>query len=191
MTDSKRELIQKVVVQFKLEVTLFSSKMNDNTRWIGYNPIQVLEASTFFPLEENLTSLNVEDIDLEDEKKDFFNTFTRLKHVYFKKFHYCTSYAPQVKICHPASDGVSSLHHLLSTPLLRSAVWGISCATCMGNTLVLWGRFTAKDENRVLSIVIRNLAVKSELINSPIVTNTLIEIQIFKMDWKLRNDCEK
>ena len=54
--------------------------------------------------------------------------------------------------------GVSSLSHLLGKPLLRAAVWGISCVTCLGNALVLWGRFTAKDENRVLSIVIRNLA---------------------------------
>lgn len=58
--------------------------------------------------------------------------------------------------------GVSSLYHLLSTPLLRAAVWGISCATCLGNALVLWGRLTAKDENQVLSIVIRNLAGKTD-----------------------------
>jgi len=55
-------------------------------------------------------------------------------------------------------QGVSSTSHLLSKSLLRAAVWSISCVTCLGNSLVLWGRFTAKDENRVLSIVIRNLA---------------------------------
>lgn len=56
------------------------------------------------------------------------------------------------------SEGVSSMSHLLDKPLLRAAVWSISCVTCLGNSLVLWGRFTAKDENRVLSIIIRNLA---------------------------------
>lgn len=55
-------------------------------------------------------------------------------------------------------QGVSSTSHLLSKSLLRAAVWSISCVTCLGNSLVLWGRFTARDENRVLSIVIRNLA---------------------------------
>lgn len=69
-------------------------------------------------------------------------------------------YAPNVKKCRPVSDGVSSLSHLLGKPLLRGAVWGISSVTCLGNLLVLWGRFTARDENRVLSIVIRNLAGK-------------------------------
>lgn len=56
------------------------------------------------------------------------------------------------------TTGVSSRKHLLGKPLLRAAVWGISCVTCLGNALVLWGRLTARDENRVLSIMIRNLA---------------------------------
>lgn len=56
--------------------------------------------------------------------------------------------------------GVSSLSHLLDKTLLRAAVWIISGVTCVGNVLVLWGRFTAKDENRVLTIIIRNLAGK-------------------------------
>lgn len=35
--------------------------------------------------------------------------------------------------------------------------------TCLGNSLVLWGRYTQRDENRSLSIVIRNLAVSDML----------------------------
>lgn len=35
--------------------------------------------------------------------------------------------------------------------------------TCIGNSLVLWGRFTQRDENRAVSIVIRNLAVSDIL----------------------------
>lgn len=47
--------------------------------------------------------------------------------------------------------------------MLRVAVWGISGVTILGNILVLWGRFIYKDENRVLSIVIRNLAIADML----------------------------
>lgn len=35
--------------------------------------------------------------------------------------------------------------------------------TCIGNSLVLWGRFTQRDENRAVSMVIRNLAVSDFL----------------------------
>lgn len=35
--------------------------------------------------------------------------------------------------------------------------------TCLGNALVLWGRFTNRDENRAVSMVIRNLAVSDML----------------------------
>lgn len=35
--------------------------------------------------------------------------------------------------------------------------------TCLGNGLVLWGRFTYRDENRAVSLVIRNLAVSDLL----------------------------
>lgn len=35
--------------------------------------------------------------------------------------------------------------------------------TCVGNSLVLWGRFTHRDENCAVSMVIRNLAVSDML----------------------------
>ncbi|XP_043279136.1 relaxin receptor 1-like isoform X2 [Venturia canescens] len=129
---------------------------------IGYNPIENLPMSVFEPL-KNLESLGVEEIDMDNMENNVFDLFTKLDFVYFKKFYYCTTYAPKVKKCRPASDGVSSLSHLLGKPLLRAAVWSISAVTCLGNALVLWGRFTAKDENRVLSIIIRNLAVSDML----------------------------
>ncbi|KAG7201394.1 hypothetical protein KM043_004156 [Ampulex compressa] len=141
---------------------LFHPLKNLTKLLIGYNPINDLPMSLLDPL-RNLRSLGVEDINMDNLQKDAFGVFSSLDFVYFKKFHYCTTYAPKVQKCRPASDGVSSLSHLLSKPLLRAAVWGISCVTCMGNALVLWGRFTARDENRVLSIVIRNLAVSDML----------------------------
>lgn len=129
---------------------------------IGYNPIENLPIKVLKPL-ENLQSLGVEEINMENIEKSAFDYFKKLDFVYFKKFHYCTTYAPNVKKCRPISDGVSSFSDLLEKPLLRGAVWGISLVTIMGNALVLWGRFVAKDENRVLSIMIRNLAVSDML----------------------------
>lgn len=59
--------------------------------------------------------------------------------------------------------GVSTLHDLLSKPVLRYATWSMAAVTCIGNALVLWGRFTHRDESRAVSMVIRNLAVADML----------------------------
>lgn len=56
------------------------------------------------------------------------------------------------------TQGVSSLEDLLTKPVLRYSVWLMATLTCLGNGLVLWGRFTFRDENRTVSMVIRNLA---------------------------------
>ncbi|XP_076669230.1 leucine-rich repeat-containing G protein-coupled receptor 3 isoform X2 [Andrena cerasifolii] len=129
---------------------------------LGYNQLYNLPVAVLSPL-VRLHSLDLEGISLETLEKNAFDVFLQLENVYFKKFHYCATYAPKVKWCRPSSDGVSSLSHLLDKILLRTAVWVISCVTCMGNVLVLWGRLTAKDENRVLTIIIRNLAVSDML----------------------------
>ncbi|TGZ49210.1 Uncharacterized protein DBV15_05910 [Temnothorax longispinosus] len=129
---------------------------------LAYNRIVTIPSNVFKPV-NNLSKLSVEDINMDNMDKNAFDAFPRLDFVYFKKFHYCMTYAPKVQKCRPTSDGVSSMSHLLDKPLLRTAVWSISCVTCLGNSLVLWGRFTAKDENRVLSIIIRNLAVSDML----------------------------
>lgn len=65
---------------------------------------------------------------------------------------------PAIRHCEPKSDGISSHEDLLSKPVLRYSTWGMALLTCIGNGLVLWGRITLKDENRNVSIVIRNLA---------------------------------
>lgn len=54
--------------------------------------------------------------------------------------------------------GVSSTTHLLEKPILRYATWITSIITCIGNILVIWGRCTIRDDNKVLNLVIRNLA---------------------------------
>lgn len=39
----------------------------------------------------------------------------------------------------------------------------MAIVTCLGNSLVVWGRFTQRDENHAVSLVIRNLAVSDML----------------------------
>ncbi|KAK9305298.1 hypothetical protein QLX08_003651 [Tetragonisca angustula] len=143
-------------------LNVFQPLKNLTRLQLGYNRIHNLPMAVLTPL-RRLYSLDLEGINLDTLQKNAFDTFEQLDFVYFKKFHYCATYAPRAKRCRPTSDGVSSLSHLLDKTLLRAAVWVISCVTCMGNVLVLWGRFTAKDENRVLTIIIRNLAVSDML----------------------------
>lgn len=59
--------------------------------------------------------------------------------------------------------GLSTTKDLLSKSVLRYSAYTMAVVTCLGNSLVLWGRYTQRDENRALSIVIRNLAVSDML----------------------------
>ncbi|KYQ51006.1 Relaxin receptor 1 [Trachymyrmex zeteki] len=129
---------------------------------LAYNRIVTIPSNVFQSV-NNLSKLLIGYNPVVELSMTLFNPLNNLRSLYFKKFHYCMTYAPKVQKCRPTSDGVSSISHLLDKPLLRAAVWTISCLTCLGNSLVLWGRFTAKDENRVLSIIIRNLAVSDML----------------------------
>lgn len=84
----------------------------------------------------------------------------------------------RVQVCRPHTDGLFSIvlflsensslfrfplgisnTDLLMNPTLRYAAWLMALLTCIGNAVVLWGRFTFRDENRSVSMVIRNLAV--------------------------------
>ncbi|KYN34437.1 Relaxin receptor 1 [Trachymyrmex septentrionalis] len=129
---------------------------------LAYNRIVTIPSNVFQSV-NNLSKLLIGYNPVVELSMTLFNPLNNLRSLYFKKFHYCMTYAPKVQKCRPTSDGMSSMSHLLDKPLLRAAVWTISCLTCLGNSLVLWGRFTAKDENRVLSIIIRNLAVSDML----------------------------
>lgn len=72
---------------------------------------------------------------------------------------------PSLALCYGcfARSGLSTIDDLLSKPILRYSAWGMAMITCLGNSLVLWGRFTQRDENRAVSMVIRNLAVSDML----------------------------
>ncbi|XP_046434882.1 relaxin receptor 1 isoform X4 [Neodiprion fabricii] len=156
-------------------------------RILGFNPIENLGIDVLNPLQD-LRSLDLQEIEIDNMDKNVFSMLPNLSFVYFKKFHYCTTYAPQVQVCLPRSDGVSSLSDLLGKPLLRAAVWGISCVTCLGNALVLWGRLTARDENRVLSIMIRNLAVSDMLMGVYLLTIAAKDLQYRDVYNVMAND---
>lgn len=70
---------------------------------------------------------------------------------------------------------------LLTKPILRYSTWLMASLSCLGNTLVLWGRFTCHDENRAVSMVIRNLAVADFLMG-------LYLIIIGVQDWRYRQN---
>ena len=53
---------------------------------------------------------------------------------------------------------MSTKKDLLSKPVLRYSSWMMALFTFVGNGLVLWGRFSYRDENRAVSLVIKNLA---------------------------------
>lgn len=55
--------------------------------------------------------------------------------------------------------GISSRENLLENQTLRYAAWVMAFFTCVGNLMVLWGRYKYRDENRSVSLVIRSLAV--------------------------------
>ncbi|XP_046490688.1 leucine-rich repeat-containing G protein-coupled receptor 3 isoform X5 [Neodiprion pinetum] len=156
-------------------------------RILSFNPIENLSIDVLNPLQD-LRSLDLQEIEIDNMDKNVFSMLPNLSFVYFKKFHYCTTYAPQVQVCLPRSDGVSSLSDLLGKRLLRAAVWGISCVTCLGNALVLWGRLTARDENRVLSIMIRNLAVSDMLMGFYLLTIAAKDLQYRDVYNVMAND---
>ncbi|XP_068245480.1 relaxin receptor 2-like [Palaemon carinicauda] len=89
---------------------------------------------------------------------DAFLGLQSLKSFYFMRFRYC-SYFPKVPDCHPKTDGVSSFENLLVRLELRVAVWLVATLTMVGNFTVLAGRFFTRDDNKLLSLFIRNLAV--------------------------------
>lgn len=90
------------------------------------------------------------------------SAMTSIKAIFYNRFYYC-SMTPQIKNCKPNSDGISTIDDLLSKPILRYSAWSMATITCIGNSLVLWGRFTQRDENRAVSMVVRNLAVSDFL----------------------------
>ncbi|KAB0801519.1 hypothetical protein PPYR_05873 [Photinus pyralis] len=135
---------------------LFDSLSSLGSLYLGQNPLYYLPRHLFYKM-ENLQSLNLDGIEIENIDLSIFSTTPNLKSVYFKKYFYCT-FAPRVRRCRPLSDGISSVDQLLAKPILRYAIWITCFVTCIGNAMVIYERMTSRDENKVLSLVIKNLA---------------------------------
>lgn len=106
----------------------------------------------------NFTRRDLRNTSQADIDFAYIANMNSIEAIYYDEFHYC-SFTPSIPHCMPSTDGVSTLEDLLSNPVLRYATWSMATITCLGNGLVLWGRFTHRDESRAVSMVIRNLAV--------------------------------
>ncbi|XP_077287759.1 leucine-rich repeat-containing G protein-coupled receptor 3 [Arctopsyche grandis] len=135
------------------------------------NPLQNLYKLRFsenqLKISGDIIPKNVRELYLDgmnEDKIDFavLNSLKNLKFIKFPSFYYC-SFVPAVIRCDPYTDGISDLKNLLTKPALRLSAWLIALITIIGNVLVLWGRGTSRDENRALSLLIRNLAVADML----------------------------
>ncbi|XP_049846728.1 relaxin receptor 1 [Schistocerca gregaria] len=132
---------------------------------LGNNPVTFIPGDLFQNL-TNLQSLDLRAINIENIDTTMFTLLKKLDFVYFKTFNYC-KYAPTVPKCKPSTDGVSSAEHLLSRPELRASLWATAGCTAVGNALVLLGRGQAASaaDNRVVSLVVRNLAASDLLMS--------------------------
>ncbi|KAL1492712.1 hypothetical protein ABEB36_010928 [Hypothenemus hampei] len=144
-----------------LPENVFASQQQLTKLSFGYNPLRSLPEKIFSNL-PNLLSLHLEDIEILNIDTKMFGGLDGLKWIYFKTYTYCT-FAPEVPRCRPLSDGISSLNQLLYKPIFRYSNWLMCVITIGGNSLVLFGRFLFRDENKNLSIVIKNLAVSDGL----------------------------
>ncbi|KAJ8941262.1 hypothetical protein NQ314_010460, partial [Rhamnusium bicolor] len=107
---------------------------------------------------------NIEEVEIKNIETSMFSSLENLESISFKKYSYCL-YVSSVSKCRPLADGISSNNQLLYKPIFRYTNWVICFATCAGNIMVLFGRYIFQDENRVLSLIIKNLAVSDFLMS--------------------------
>ncbi|XP_054086519.1 relaxin receptor 2 [Zeugodacus cucurbitae] len=117
----------------------------------------------------NISYLNLTGIPFERIDFEAINLMSNLKYIEFDRFYFC-SMTPQLRMCKPNSDGVSSFRDLLSKPVLRYSAWIMAFVTVVGNIMVLWGRFIYRDENIAVTMVIRNLALADILMGFYLIT---------------------
>ncbi|KAL0276039.1 UNVERIFIED_CONTAM: hypothetical protein PYX00_003713 [Menopon gallinae] len=140
-----------------LPESVFSGLIHLTKLFMGNNPFFRIPSHLFLNLRE-LSSLDLSEIEITNIDIEMFAMMTNLEFVYLKKFYYCT-FVPTVPKCEPKTDGLSTKDNLLGRPVLRITVWIVAFATCIGNMYVFWERLITRDENRVLSWIVRNLAV--------------------------------
>ncbi|XP_073991683.1 uncharacterized protein isoform X7 [Rhodnius prolixus] len=104
-----------------------------------------------------LNKLGLEDIDLYNIDYTMFTSLNKLQFVYFKRFKYCMQ-VPQVPICSPRSDGVSTAENLLADVILRTTLWFVAVFIILCNGLVLLHRLKGLKQSSPLNLIITNLA---------------------------------
>lgn len=135
-----------------------------------------------------LKSLNLTGISISNINRFHFSRNRNLSHLYFSRFKYCL-FAPQARICHPSSDGVSSLEHLLVYPILRVSVWIVAFFTCLGNLTVITWRSVSRNEDAVLSLFVKNLSFADLLMGVYLVSIGLNDIGfqdqylLYALEW--------
>ncbi|XP_073832031.1 leucine-rich repeat-containing G protein-coupled receptor 3 [Musca autumnalis] len=122
---------------------------------LAFTPLKVDDS---FLQTLNVSYLNLNGIKFEMIEFEAIQNMLNLKYIIYDRFYFC-SMTPNVKHCKPNTDGVSSFKDLLSKPVLRYSAWIMAVITITGNIMVLWGRFIYRDENKAVTMVIRNLAL--------------------------------
>uniref|UniRef100_A0A1I8Q2L5 G-protein coupled receptors family 1 profile domain-containing protein n=1 Tax=Stomoxys calcitrans TaxID=35570 RepID=A0A1I8Q2L5_STOCA len=122
---------------------------------LAYTPLKVDHSFLQFL---NVSYLNLNGIKFESIEFEAIQSMPNLKYIVYDRFYFC-SMTPNVRRCKPNTDGVSSFKDLLSKPVLRYSAWIMAVITITGNIMVLWGRFIYRDENKAVTMVIRNLAL--------------------------------
>uniref|UniRef100_A0A1A9Z6V6 G-protein coupled receptors family 1 profile domain-containing protein n=1 Tax=Glossina pallidipes TaxID=7398 RepID=A0A1A9Z6V6_GLOPL len=138
---------------------------------LGYTPLQIHGS---FLRQLNVSYLNLTGIPFGSIDFETINVMTNLKYIIYDRFYYC-SMTPNVRMCRPISDGLSTFRDLLSKPVLRYSVWIMAFITLTGNIMVLWGRFIYRDENVTLAMVIRNLAFADLLMGFYLLTIGILD----------------
>ncbi|XP_066507010.1 relaxin receptor 2a [Hoplias malabaricus] len=122
---------------------------------ISHNTLLHIHAGHFDHLVQ-LESLVLEGIAIPDIQTKMFLPMSKLSHIYFKDFQYC-SYVPHVRKCKPNTDGISSFEDLLANMVLRVSVWVMAFITCFGNIFVIGMRSCIRAENNLHAVCIKVL----------------------------------
>ena len=97
---------------------------------------------------------------------------------YFRSFKYCR-YAPMVRVCKPAGDGLSSIRNLLDWTLLRVCIWLVAILTCTGNMFVIAYRLVHQHSGQSAHLLfVRNLCGES-IVSNLVYMNTLNSFNLF------------
>nr|XP_023016156.1 relaxin receptor 1-like [Leptinotarsa decemlineata] len=141
-----------------LDSSTFMNQKNLTKLYLGRNSLENLPRTIFKNLTQ-LQHLNLGDIDILKIDASMFDSLKELKRIELKNL-ICRY--NKVLSCR-ASDGISSANNILNKGIFRFWNWVISSAICISNFLVIFSRLFYRDENKILNLVIRNLAASDFL----------------------------